>query len=201
MFEDILRAARKANGETFDEQSKNVSTPPKPLIYDEPKKWYEKKWGIALVLIICFPIGAILLWQNPRYSNQAKGGVTAAVIFLILFGYFNSDSAKEKPTYHRESVATRESSGVTEKTIHASAQKSCMCIVNAEDIDKFIDAAKRKDVEYIDAMLYSGKAFVVRRNTRVLCSDSGIYQGIVFVTFLEGEFTGQRAYTFAKRVR
>lgn len=201
MFEDILRAARKANGETVDTPPKTISALPKTSKYDEPKKWYEKKLGVALALIICFPIGVILLWQNPRYSNGTKGCITSAVIFLILLGYFNGDSTEKTSIQHVESYSKQGGGEVTERTIQASAQKSCICVINADDIEKFIDAAKRKDVEYMQSLIISGKAFVIRRNTRVLCSDSGIYDGIVFVTFLEGEFTGQRAYTVAKRVR
>ena len=202
MFEDILRAAKKANGENFDKPPSYpmVTTPQ----YDAPKKWYEKKWGVGLMLIICFPLGAILLWQNPRYSNAAKGGITVAVVFLIFFVH-NNYRSPEKPSSARQNInyttQSTKTTETTEKTIYASSQRSCLCIPNVEDIDAFLSAAKRKDVDYIDAMLASGRAFVVRKNTRVLCSDSGIYEGIVFVTFLEGEHTGERAYTFKKRVQ
>ena len=106
MFEDILRAAQKANGETLGEPPKPKYEPPKPK-YDEPTKWYEKKWGVALALIICFPIGAILLWQNPRYSNQIKGGVTAGIIFLFLFYRFSFNEPSPSPDYRHESAYTQ----------------------------------------------------------------------------------------------
>ena len=59
MFEDILRSAKKANGESLDKP------PTYPMVktpqYDAPTKWYEKKWGVGLMLIICFPL---LITQN-----------------------------------------------------------------------------------------------------------------------------------------
>lgn len=88
-IEDIFRAAKKANGENFEKPPEYPPSSPPPQ-YGSPTKWYEKKWGIALALIICFPLGAILLWQNPRYSNQAKGRVTAGIIFLFLFHCFST---------------------------------------------------------------------------------------------------------------
>ena len=164
------------------------------------KKWYEKNWGIALLLILCFPLGVILLWQNPRYSNQLKGGITASFIFLILFCSFDTHESPQRSSYQKDSSSTQKA--VTkEGMIYASTQRSCLCIVHAGDLEGFINAAKRKDAEYIDVMLAKGRAFVIRSNTRVLYSDSGIYQGVAFVTFLEGEHTGHRAYTLKKRIQ
>ena len=166
-----------------------------------PERWYEKHWGIWLALIICFPIGIILLCSSRKYSSGSKIGISLAMVCLIFFVH-NSYSASEKPSSSRKNVSyTAQSTETAAKTIYASTQRSCFCIINLQDVEGFLDAAKRKDVAYIDAMLANGKAFVIKRNTRVLCSDSGAYEGIVFVTFLEGEHTGERAYTFKKRVQ
>lgn len=102
MFEDMLRAARKANGENFD-KPRNYPPPAPPPQYDAPTKWHEKKWGIALALIICFPIGVILLWKNPRYSNKVKGGITAAILFLFLFYRYSTYEPTPAPVSKQES--------------------------------------------------------------------------------------------------
>ena len=90
-LEDILRAARKANGEPI---GKSVSPPPynPRLEQDEQdehnkKNWYKKTWCIVLFLIVFYPIGLILLWISPRGSLQLKGIVTASIIFSVI--YFN----------------------------------------------------------------------------------------------------------------
>ena len=112
MFEDILRAAKKANGENFEKPTEY--SPPAPLPqYDAPTKWYEKKWGIGLLLIICFPLGAILLWQNPRYSNQVKGGITAGIIFLFLFYRYNIYEPPPPSKHRYESTYTESSYDVS----------------------------------------------------------------------------------------
>lgn len=89
----------------------------------------------------------------------------------------------------------------TERNIYASAERSCFCIVDKDDIEKMLAAAERKDVVYLDNMLTDGRAFVVREITKVRCSDSETRKGIVLVNFLEGEYKGRWAYTFSKRVR
>lgn len=166
-----------------------------------PERWYEKHWGIWLLLIICFPLGIILLCSSRKYSSGSKIGIAMAMVCLIFFVH-NSYRSSEKPSTSRpsSSYTTQSTPQPSEKMIYASGQRSCLCIIDAGDIDGFLEAAHRKDGAYIDAMLARGKAFAVKRNTRVICSDSKIHSGIVFVTFLEGEYEGMHAYTFAKRV-
>lgn len=89
----------------------------------------------------------------------------------------------------------------TERNIYANAERSCFCIVDKNDIEKMLSAAKRKDATYLDDMLADGRAFAVREVTKVQCADSEIRPGIVLVKILEGEHKGRQAYTFSKRVR
>ena len=89
----------------------------------------------------------------------------------------------------------------TERNIYANAERSCFCIVDKNDIEKMLDAAKRKDAAYLDNVLADGRAFAVREVTKVQCADSEIRPGIVLVKILEGEYKGRQAYTFSKRVR
>ena len=197
-IEDIYRAtkekAQRSSPNKFDNGVAYEKFAPPPKL-----RWHEKTWGILLALIICFPIGVILLLQSPRHSNQFKGGIMLMCVCAFFF-VLKNDSSHETNSKPRQSTVYTQSTKTTEKTIYANSQRSCLCIVNAGDIEDFLEAAHRKDVAYIESMIISGRAFAVRRNTRVLCSDSGINGGIVFVTFLEGEHKNQRAYTFAKRV-
>ena len=108
MFEELLKAARRANGEELETPRKKIPPPPSPRC-NAPQKWYEKKWGVGLMLIICFPIGAIMLWQNPRYSNGTKGGITASLIFLFLFYQYSTYEPPPPSTYKYESAYTERS--------------------------------------------------------------------------------------------
>lgn len=89
----------------------------------------------------------------------------------------------------------------TERKIYATAERPCFCIVAKEDIGKMLEAAHRKDVEYLDGMLEDGRAFSVKEVTKVSCSDVEERRGIVLVKVLEGEHENKWGYTFSKRVR
>lgn len=86
-MEDILRAARKANGEPIGKPSSPLSPynpPPEQEDGNDKKNWYKKTWCIILFLIVFYPVGLILLWISPRKSFQLKGLVTVVIIFSVL---------------------------------------------------------------------------------------------------------------------
>lgn len=78
--------------------------------------------------------------------------------------------------------------------------RKSLVVINAADVDDFVSALKRKDAAYLDRMVFEGRAFFVTSDARVYRSDSGLYDGIVFITFLEGWFAEQSGYTFLKCV-
>ena len=69
-----------------------------------------------------------------------------------------------------------------------------------EHLDEFAETVSRRDSEHLARMANSGKIFKVYRDTKVIYSDSGIYSGIIFITFQEGEYANQRGYTLLKCV-
>ena len=181
MLEDILRAARKANGETFGESPKSLSPPPKSTKYDAPKKWHEKKWGVALALIICFPIGLILLWQNPRYTNQIKGIITFAILFLILY----NPLAADKPVSHNtKSVYTQSNS-------HDDLDKRYMSYQGSNGDTGYL----KQGAEWLDgngdSHYNSRKVKVEISKQKVVALDGKLTQ----IFFLEGDYKGSWGYT------
>jgi len=50
-------------------------------------RWYQGNWFTTLMLLFLFPIGIILLWNNPRYRLQLKIGLTIA-FGLVFLGNF-----------------------------------------------------------------------------------------------------------------
>ena len=89
----------------------------------------------------------------------------------------------------------------TERKIYANEESPCFCVVAKEDIGKMLEAAHRKDVDYLEDMLTDGRAFSIKEVTKVSCSDEEERRGIVLVKILEGEHQDKWAYTFSKRVR
>lgn len=131
--------------------------------------------------------------------------ILLTVVLIGCCGY----STEHVPKYSTEEISSQEKAQTdtqnktyTEKKIYAGSEKrSCICVRKIEDVDRFLDAAHRGDTEYIDEMAWHGSAFFISKDTRVLCSDSETYKGMVFITVLEGKFEGESGYTFSKRVK
>jgi len=51
--------------------------------------WYRSKAAIIWITILFWPLGLILLWQSDLFTQKTKIIVTV-VLFLFLWGYFNS---------------------------------------------------------------------------------------------------------------
>ena len=128
--------------------------------------------------------------------------LVALLIFaMILIGCTNDNNHKNISQKKNEEVTTTRRDIVVEKKIYAgSQQRSCFVIKKLEDIDGFLNAAHNGDAEYIDKMAWAGKAFFITYDTRVLCKESKVYRGMVFITVLEGKFEGYSGYTFSKRI-
>ena len=48
----------------------------------EPQKWYQKTFGIILLLIFFFPIGLYLMWRYGKCNKTVKIVVTAALVII-----------------------------------------------------------------------------------------------------------------------
>ena len=91
LIENILRSARKANGEVTNKLSEKNSS--NVLVSGQKeKKWYEKTWLICFMLIFFFPLGLIMLWLFGEYSVKAKSVVTLIIVLLLFIGYENNVS-------------------------------------------------------------------------------------------------------------
>lgn len=70
----------------------------------EPERWYENHWGIWLLLIICFPLGIILLCSSRKYSSGSKIVIALAMVCLIFFIH-NSYRTSEKPSSSHQNAS------------------------------------------------------------------------------------------------
>lgn len=77
-----------------------------PDTIDINKKWYQKSWGIGLLLLFVFPVGAYLLWKYGEFNIKTKKILTGifAVIFLIML--FGGGDEEQKPA--KETVVQTE---------------------------------------------------------------------------------------------
>lgn len=48
------------------------------------KKWYQKTWGIILLLFLFFPVGLFFMWKYARWSKKAKWIITGVFIFVFI---------------------------------------------------------------------------------------------------------------------
>jgi hypothetical protein len=48
----------------------------------------EKWWFIAVLLVFCFPIGLLLVWKHPHWTNAVKWAWTAGFVCLVIVGAF-----------------------------------------------------------------------------------------------------------------
>ena len=142
------------------------------------------------------------------YEETLKGICGIFVIYLIvsllMITYKSEIKNIVRPSRNENTIsvekteAKRDEPVKNETVIGVVLRKSIW--VKLEDLDEFVAALKREDVAYLDRMIYEGRAFVVRMDARVMRSESGIYTGVVFITFLEGEYTNQQGYTIKKCV-
>lgn len=124
------------------------------------------------------------------------------IFFAIIFvGCGNDNSGKVTQTKIEEKIIAKKESVVEKKIYAGSEQRSCLCLKEKEYVDDFLKAAHDDDIEYLEKMAWTGKAFYITYDTRVLCSEGEVYKGMVYITVLEGKFEGYSGYTFPKRLR
>lgn len=71
---------------------------PPPMQPRPPQKWYQKPFGIVLMLILFFPIGLYLMWRYATWPKSAKWVVTGILaLFTICGGIANATTPTQQP--------------------------------------------------------------------------------------------------------
>ena len=52
---------------------------PQPVV-----KWYHRKWFVVLMLLLCFPVGLVLLWTSPTTRLSGRIVWTAVIALAVL---------------------------------------------------------------------------------------------------------------------
>ena len=134
-----------------------------------PERWYEKHWGIWLALIICFPIGIILLCSSRKYSSGSKIAISLAMVCLIFFVLYDS-RPESTSTYRQNSVVTQSSNSYDVGYLKQGATWT--------DGDMVYRNSRRVQVE-------------IHNSTIVMADGSRLTQ----IYFLEGVHSGKWGYT------
>lgn len=70
-------------------------------------KWYQKTWGIILLLIVFFPAGLYLMWKYANWNKKAKGIVSVIFAFILIISMMNGNNTP-KNTYDDSGVNLKE---------------------------------------------------------------------------------------------
>lgn len=70
-------------------------------------KWYQKTWGIILLLIVFFPAGLYLMWKYANWNKRAKGIVSVIFAFILIVSMMNGNNTP-KNTYDDSGVNLNE---------------------------------------------------------------------------------------------
>lgn len=166
--------------------------------------WFYGIFFAGLVLFSAYIYYGVGL---PNYDrNYVLGHLVLAVCFCLGMVIHNFDArikpyVAPAPSPEQESMPAKENARIPVMTTETGViLRKTIWVKTPNDVDELVAALKRKDAAYLDQMIYDGRAFYVFADTRVYRSESGLYEGIVFITFLEGQYTNQRGYTFEKCV-
>ena len=170
------------------------------------------KFFIAVSLVVFFLLLFHIFNGDDSRENEEKIIIifVSGMLYTCLFMFLTVMTPEIKSLMSQRysgkiktsEVATKEKPRIVsanETELGVVLRKS-LIVTNAADVDDMFSAVKRKDAAYLDRMVFEGRAFFVTSDARVYRSESGLYDGIVFITFLEGWFKDKSGYTFLKCV-
>ena len=94
-------------------------------------KWYQKKNGIIIVLILFFPVGLYLMWKHSDWNNKTKVIITSLFLIVGIFSKTDESSdskINESSIYGMYSDFSRWNSSITGKVV--VNKDSWMYIIN-----------------------------------------------------------------------
>lgn len=98
------------------------------------KKWYQKSWGIGILLLCVFPVGAYLLWKYGEFNTKTKKILTGIFAAVFLFALFGGGDDEQKPV--QETVAQTEQQPIQEEKKEIPPQvQSVMDSTNVDEAE------------------------------------------------------------------
>ena len=105
-----------------DAFSARMAAPGLPAATAEPTpKWYHRTFVVGILLLLFFPLGAILLWTAPRtgFLTKLGGTVVFGIIWLAIIGAGHHDHSTAAAD---TSSGDTQNSSALYKMVHASDQ-------------------------------------------------------------------------------
>ena len=157
----------------YDVPSNSIVDEYVPDITDTNKKWYQKSWGIGLLLLCVFPVGAYLLWKYGEFNIKTKKILTGifAVIFLImLFGGGDEEqkSAKETVVQTEQQPAQEEKKEIPPK-VQSVMDSTNVDETQAEKIVSILQQCGASDFTITNSSSNAdGKTYEISSNGKIL---------------------------------
>lgn len=113
---------------------KNIMQENVPSSANINKKWYQKSWGIGILLLCVFPVGAYLLWKYGEFNTKTKKFLTGIFAVVFLFVLFGGGDDEQKPV--QETVAQTEQQPIQEEKKEIPPQvQSVMDSTNVDEAE------------------------------------------------------------------
>ena len=71
-----------------------MTTQPWPPVPTKVPEWYKQAWFTVLTLVLCFPIGLVLMWMYQTKWHVALKSTISALFALFVIGHASNDSSK-----------------------------------------------------------------------------------------------------------
>ena len=154
---------------------------------------------VCIVFLILYVVYIYRGYGNREHREKVVIIGIFGILYMCLFLFFMVMKPEIKAFFaqlksvENVSAGTKKSVGI-DRIIYASPERSCTCVVNAEDIDKAVAVANERNELLYELLVEAGTLIVIREDTLVRCYYGEEYQGFVPVIFYDGEFKGKRAY-------
>lgn len=109
----------------------------------ENLKWYQKSWGIALLIVVVFPIGLFQMWRHAKWHVAVKCGLTLFFAWLVFGGKSEGEAGVDDPD---QTELAEEMSTETEGAARLDAKSSTdVSEVVVQDEDESDESEKEED--------------------------------------------------------
>ena len=107
---------------------------------EQPKKWYQKTWGIILLLLIFFPAGLYFLWKSD-FSKKSKLVLTGIIAILVFSSMGNKEQNQNITTQNQQVQQSQTESKKSEEVSKVKTESDSQEYAEA-DIDILINDVK-----------------------------------------------------------
>ena len=144
--------SKEKRGTIMNEQTQS------PINNNPKTKWYQKSFGIVLLLILFFPVGLYLMWKYSNWNKVVKIVVTVIVAIILISAMSDSksleDDAKDEiANIKNENNITPTTSPTTEPQTTLPRENSVYGILTKKDLTEinetlFVETRSLLEISY-----------------------------------------------------